>query len=81
MTYLNELEKNLEANQTLETEMETHKQDVITEIEQNAAYLTKEEVTQLLDEHFQKVEKLLATVNVAAESNHVTKKQNIARAI
>lgn len=77
VTYLNELEKNLEANQTLETVMETHKQDVITEIEQNAAYLTKEEVTQLLDEHFQKVEKLLATVNVASEANHVTTKQII----
>ena len=81
VTYLNELEKNLEANQTLETVMETHKQDVITEIEQNAAYLTKEEVTQLLDEHFQKVEKLLATVNVAAESNHVTTKQIIQQLI
>ncbi|MCJ0546008.1 LPD1 domain-containing protein, partial [Enterococcus cecorum] len=77
VTYLNELEKNLEANQTLETVMETHKQDVIAEIEQNAEYLTKEEVTQLLDEHFQKVEKLLATVNVASESNHVTTKQII----
>ncbi|XBG91453.1 hypothetical protein V4S38_03230 [Enterococcus cecorum] len=81
VTYLNELEKNLEANQTLETVMETHKQDVITEIEQNATYLTKEEVTQLLDEHFQKVEKLLATVNVAAESNHVTTKQIIQQLI
>ncbi|MDY2954715.1 MAG: hypothetical protein SOR80_03990, partial [Enterococcus cecorum] len=81
VTYLNELEKNLEANQTLETVMETHKQDVITEIEQNAAYLTKEEVTQLLDEHFQKVEKLLATVNVASESNHVTTKQIIQQLI
>ena len=81
VTYLNELEKNLEANQTLETVMETHKQDVITEIEQNAEYLTKEEVTQLLDEHFQKVEKLLATVNVAAESNHVTTKQIIQQLI
>lgn len=77
VTYLNELEKNLAANQTLETLMETHKQDVIAEVEQNAAYLTKEEVTQLLDEHFQKVEKLLATVNVASEANHVTTKQII----
>ncbi len=77
VTYLNELEKNLEANQTLETVMETHKQDVIAEVEQKAAYLTKEEVTQLLDEHFQKVEKLLATVNVASEANHVTTKQII----
>ena len=77
VTYLNELEKNLEVNQTLETVMETHKQDVIAEVEQNAEYLTKEEVTQLLDEHFQKVEKLLATVNVASESNHVTTKQII----
>ena len=77
VTYLNELEKNLAANQTLETVMETHKQDVIAEVEQNAAYLTKEEVTQLLDEHFQKVEKLLATVNVASEANHVTTKQII----
>ena len=81
VTYLNELEKNLAANQTLETVMETHKQDVIAEVEQNAAYLTKEEVTQLLDEHFQKVEKLLATVNVAAESNHVTTKQIIQQLI
>lgn len=81
VTYLNELEKNLEANKTLETVMETHKQDVITEIEQNAEYLTKEEVTQLLDEHFQKVEKLLATVNVAAETNHVTTKQIIQQLI
>lgn len=77
VTYLNELEKYLAANQTLETVMETHKQDVIAEVEQNAAYLTKEEVTQLLDEHFQKVEKLLATVNVASEANHVTTKQII----
>lgn len=81
VTYLNELEKNLEANQTLETVMETHKQDVITEIEQNAEYLTKEEVAQLLDEHFQKVEKLLATVNVVADSNHVTTKQIIQQLI
>ncbi|OUZ19561.1 LPD1 domain-containing protein [Enterococcus cecorum] len=81
VTYLNELEKNLEANKTLETVMETHKQDVITEIEQNSEYLTKEEVTQLLDEHFQKVEKLLATVNVAAETNHVTTKQIIQQLI
>ena len=66
-----------EVNQTLKTVMETHKQDVIVEVEQNAAYLTKEEVTQLLDEHFQKVEKLLATVNVASEANHVTTKQII----
>lgn len=77
VTYLNELEKYLAANQTLETVMETHKQDVIAEVEQNAAYLTKEEVTQLLDKHFQKVEKLLATVNVASEANHVTTKQII----
>ena len=77
VTYLNELEKNLETNQTLETVIEAHKQDVIAEVEQNAEYLTKEEVTQLLDEHFQKVEKLLATVNVASESNHVTTKQII----
>ena len=81
VTYLNELEKNLEANKTLETVMETHIQDVITEIEQNAEYLTKEEVTQLLDEHFQKVEKLLATVNVVADSNHVTTKQIIQQLI
>ena len=81
VTYLNELEKNLEANQTLETVMETHKQDVIADVEQNAAYLTKEEVTQLLDEHFQKVKKLLATVNVVADSNHVTTKQIIQQLI
>ncbi|CAI3437060.1 toprim domain-containing protein [Enterococcus cecorum] len=77
VTYLNELEKNLETNQTLETVMEAHKQDVIAEVQQNSEYLTKEEVTQLLDEHFQKVEKLLATVNVASEANHVTTKQII----
>ena len=77
VTYLNELEKNLETNQTLETVMEAHKQDVIAEVQQNSEYLTKEEVTQLLDEHFQKVEKLLSTVNVASEANHVTTKQII----
>lgn len=81
VTYLNELEKNFEANQTLETVMETHKQYVIAEVEQNAEYLTKEEVTQLLDEHFQKVEKLLATVNIATESSHVTTKQIIQQLI